>query len=215
VLEAAGAASIKFRERDILATAHRIDHMLVSLDIEMKAALSARNSETVSELEKQIKKREKMLLGVYQQVAVHFADLHDTPGRMKAKGVIRRQVQWAESRTFFYWRLCRRMREFEYARLTKAASRKEAVVELHDWFLTAGGHETTWEDDKQLVSWLEEYAAKVRGHATDLINLLLAKELASSLSAIADSSAAAELVRKALAQLPDDKRKQIIAAFKE
>jgi hypothetical protein len=26
------------------------------------------------------------LFGVFQQIAVHFADLHDTPGRMKAKG---------------------------------------------------------------------------------------------------------------------------------
>ena len=41
----------------------------------------------------QIKMREKALFGVFQQVAVHFADLHDTPGRMRAKGVIRRQVR--------------------------------------------------------------------------------------------------------------------------
>ena len=41
----------------------------------------------------QIKMREKALFGVFQQVAVHFADLHDTPGRMRAKGVIRRQVE--------------------------------------------------------------------------------------------------------------------------
>ena len=34
----------------------------------------------------QIKQREKALFGVFQQIAVHFADLHDTPGRMKAKG---------------------------------------------------------------------------------------------------------------------------------
>ena len=32
--------------------------------------------------------REKALFGVFQQVAVHFADLHDTPGRMKAKGTL-------------------------------------------------------------------------------------------------------------------------------
>lgn len=40
------------------------------------------------ELEKQLKAREELLLPVYHQVAVRFADLHDTPGRMQEKGVI-------------------------------------------------------------------------------------------------------------------------------
>lgn len=40
------------------------------------------------ELEKQLKAREDLLLPVYYQVAVRFADLHDTPGRMQEKGVI-------------------------------------------------------------------------------------------------------------------------------
>ena len=40
------------------------------------------------ELEKQLKAREELLLPMYYQVAVHFADLHDTPGRMQEKGVI-------------------------------------------------------------------------------------------------------------------------------
>lgn len=45
-------------------------------------------------------------------MAVQFADLHDTPGRMAAVGVIRRAVPWAEARSFFYWRLRRRLAEF-------------------------------------------------------------------------------------------------------
>lgn len=40
------------------------------------------------ELDKQLKAREELLLPVYHQVAVRFADLHDTPGRMQEKGVI-------------------------------------------------------------------------------------------------------------------------------
>lgn len=40
------------------------------------------------ELEKQLKRREDHLLPIFHQVAVHFADLHDTPGRMQEKGVI-------------------------------------------------------------------------------------------------------------------------------
>lgn len=40
------------------------------------------------QLDKQLKAREELLLPVYHQVAVRFADLHDTPGRMQEKGVI-------------------------------------------------------------------------------------------------------------------------------
>lgn len=35
-----------------------------------------------------MKEREEFLLPIYHQVAVQFADLHDTPGRMQEKGVI-------------------------------------------------------------------------------------------------------------------------------
>jgi acetyl-CoA carboxylase/biotin carboxylase 1 len=117
VLEAAGAVSIKFRDRDLKAAAHRLDHELIAMDAKLAALKSnLDNTESIDELNKNILHRERILLGVYQQVAVHFADLHDTPGRMKRKGVIRRQVQWSESRSFFYWRLRRKLLEFELAK---------------------------------------------------------------------------------------------------
>lgn len=40
------------------------------------------------ELEGQLKAREDLLLPIYHQVAVQFADLHDTPGHMLEKGII-------------------------------------------------------------------------------------------------------------------------------
>lgn len=40
------------------------------------------------ELEAKLKEREEFLLPIYHQVAIQFADLHDTPGRMQEKGVI-------------------------------------------------------------------------------------------------------------------------------
>lgn len=49
-----------------------------------------------TELEKQLKAREELLLPVYYQVAVRFADLHDTPGRMQEKGVITVSGTWHE-----------------------------------------------------------------------------------------------------------------------
>lgn len=42
----------------------------------------------LKELEGQLKAREELLLPIYHQVAVQFADLHDTPGHMLEKGII-------------------------------------------------------------------------------------------------------------------------------
>lgn len=40
------------------------------------------------ELENKLKEREEFLIPIYHQIAVQFADLHDTPGRMQEKGII-------------------------------------------------------------------------------------------------------------------------------
>lgn len=47
----------------------------------------------------------------YFQVAVMFADLHDTPERMLDKGVIQGIIPWDQSRSRFYWRLRRLIAE--------------------------------------------------------------------------------------------------------
>ena len=55
-----------------------------------------------------IKAREALLLPVYRQVAVAFAEMHDTPVRMVAKGVLRGIVPWPQARPFMIARLRRR-----------------------------------------------------------------------------------------------------------
>lgn len=79
VLEAAGAASIKFRDREIIDTANRLDPVLVSLKAELIA--SKEDAIKCNEIKKKIAARQKLVMGVFRQIAVHFADLHDTPGR--------------------------------------------------------------------------------------------------------------------------------------
>eukprot|EP01035_Chromulina_nebulosa_P020054 gene20054-26034_t len=161
VLEAAGAATIKFREKDVIATAHRLDHQLIGLDKQLKDSKDANDDSTVDQIIKQIKKREKALFGVYQQIAVHFADLHDTPGRMKAKGVIRQQVDWAKSRKYFFWRLRRRLAEFDIANsvikstnsTNKAGLRKEIIDKLKSHYLTNNSIED-YDNDEQFINWL-------------------------------------------------------------
>lgn len=57
--------------------------------------------------------RESDLLPIYHQVAVAFADLHDTPGRMLAKGVVSAVLQWRSARRVLARRLRRRIAESE------------------------------------------------------------------------------------------------------
>lgn len=232
VLEAAGAASIKFREKDIILAAHRLDHVLQALDKDIarisRENLDTINGKTLASLQMEVKEREKSLFGVYQQVAVHFADLHDTPGRMKAKGVIRRQVDWKDSRSFFYYRVRRRLTEFDFANAVKELNpigHKDAIELLYTWFLSCGGSASLWEDDKGLLSWfslnnhqsqLHTYLSKLRDNA--LVNRIsdsLQKVLVASRSLSGDNTEfISNILKSSLASLPDSDREKIIAAFK-
>jgi len=69
-----------------------------------------------------ISSRETELLPSYAPLGEIFCDLHDRPERMLAKGVIRDIVEWKGARTYFYWRLKRRLAEMEL----EAFGKKEA-----------------------------------------------------------------------------------------
>jgi hypothetical protein len=103
VLEPEGLASIKFKRKELVQWMHREDPVLKRLD-EEDTNNSANNSSKIRE-------REKELLPIFQQLAVHFADLHDTPERMIEVGCVEGVVPWRESRRFFYWRLRRKVEE--------------------------------------------------------------------------------------------------------
>lgn len=85
VLEPEGIVEIKFREKDLLKTMHRIDPILIQNKGRLGGELS---TDERTQVETAISDREKFLMPMYHQVAVHFADLHDTPERMHEKGVI-------------------------------------------------------------------------------------------------------------------------------
>jgi acetyl-CoA carboxylase/biotin carboxylase 1 len=92
-----------------------------------------------------------------------FADLHDTAGRMQHKRAIRRVVPWRTSRTFFYWRLRRRLAEEELrSRVSQAdpqLSDAEIDALLRKW---ARAHDPALDgdiyelDDPRVVQWLED-----------------------------------------------------------
>ena len=86
VLEPEGIVEIKYRLKDLVKTMRRLDPQLIRLQEQL---LDPQLQEAEkSKLEMMLITREKQLQPAYHQIALHFADLHDTPVRMMEKGVI-------------------------------------------------------------------------------------------------------------------------------
>nr|XP_032519940.1 acetyl-CoA carboxylase 1-like [Danaus plexippus plexippus] len=98
------------------------------------------------------------------QIAVQFAELHDTAERMLEKGCIFDIIPWRESRQLLHWRLRRLLLQNEQERRVQAATRparmdqRAAAATLRRWFTEDRGETQShqWENDNQAVcSWLE------------------------------------------------------------
>ncbi|XP_016148011.1 acetyl-CoA carboxylase [Sinocyclocheilus grahami] len=141
VLEPEGTVEIKFRKKDLVKTMRRVDPVYMGLAERLgtpELSVSERK-----ELESKLKEREEFLLPIYHQVAVQFADLHDTPGRMQEKGVITDVLEWRTSRLFFYWRLRRLLLEDTVQRKIQCANSEltdgQVQAMLRRWFVEAEG----------------------------------------------------------------------------
>lgn len=112
VLEAAGIVEIKFRSKALKEWMMRLDPELLSLqDKDQLLHLKGYpiDSPERSSIKERINKRCGLLHPVYHAAAIHFADLHDTSNRMKAKQAIRDVVQWKNARVFFIHRIKRQL----------------------------------------------------------------------------------------------------------
>jgi len=172
VLEVEGTLEVKFRKHEILATMRRLDGKLQDLDKKLKEEDGDKKS-----IEKQIKERENELYPLYQQAAALFADLHDTPGRMKAKGCISGVVNWEDSRQFFYWRLRRRLLETHTIKRVLAAQQqreedepayKQAEHLVRSWILES--KKDIYNNDQYVVDWFDSNAKQVDAKIDDLRN---------------------------------------------
>lgn len=186
VLEANGAASVKYRTKDLLATMHRLDEKLISLTTSL--GIENLSDAERREIQAAIASRERSLLPVYEQISVQFCELHDTPGRMQAVGVIRQQVDWRSSRIFFYWRLRRKLAEFDLRKKIVEASKVgrgvksptplEASELIKMWFLESPGMtEALWEDDKVMLSWMGTNHAHLEGKVVDYTKECVVQEV--------------------------------------
>lgn len=101
------------------------------------------NADAITELENKIKERQSILIHVYHTVAVHFADLHDTPERMLEKGCIKEIVEWRGSRGSLYWRMRRLLLEETFVKKILGAQDSlevgQAKQMLRRWFVEDKG----------------------------------------------------------------------------
>ena len=151
ILEPAGIVEIKFRLADQLKAMHRIDPQLQMLDSELEAADSTDDTAAIKE---QIAAREELLKPVYLQAATEFADLHDKTGRMKAKGVIKEAVPWAESRTYFFYLAKRRIAQDNYVKQLKAAD--PSLDSSSALEIVKGMCSADWEDNQAVLAYFTE-----------------------------------------------------------
>lgn len=207
VLEPEGMIEIKFRTKELIECMGRLDQQLINLKANLQEARASRDHGTAESLQQQIKTREKLLLPVYTQIATKFAELHDTSLRMHAKGVIREVVDWANSRSFFYKRLNRRIMEESLTKTVRDAagdqlSHKSAVDLIKEWFLEsniAKGHEDAWMDDEAFFTWKDDpqnYEEKLQELRVQKVLLQLSNIGGSALDLQALPQGLAALLRK-------------------
>lgn len=209
VLEPEGLVGIKYKRDKLLETMARTDETYKSLKAQLD---SATGSEESAAIKVQLSAREQLLMPVYQQVSIQFADLHDRAGRMKAKGTIREALQWRNARRFFYWRLRRRLNEHYMINKMDGPSYQAKSSKLFKWFLEAGG-QADWEhDDREIAQWLEKDASALKARMDSENQALAVDGLFDTVSKGLKNNkrAVLENMQKALQGLSPEEKKQFI-----
>ncbi|CAH1397030.1 unnamed protein product [Nezara viridula] len=159
VLEPEGLVEIKFRLKDLLKAMSRLDPQILELRASLNEDIT---DEEKAEIEEKIKSRERYLTPMYHQVAVHFAELHDTPERMLEKGCISEIVPWRKSRSILYWRLRRLLLQDRIKRkmteMVPSLDDGQAEAMIRRWFIEEKGTAEAylWDDNQGIIPWLEK-----------------------------------------------------------
>jgi acetyl-CoA carboxylase/biotin carboxylase 1 len=163
---------------------------------------------TLKENSPEFSARETELTLTYEQVAINFADLHDTPGRMKAKGCINEVLQWRGARTFFYFRVKRRLLE-EYLKreIFKAnpeVAEKRAAEMIQEWAKADG--------DKEFIAWIEKEEEEIKKKLKEVKESFV-KDQAVKMAQEAPDAAVEGLVQ-VLNGLPEQQRLALLQKLK-
>ncbi len=228
VLEANGTAAVKYRHKDLIKTMNRIDDKLKALNQKLSSASSDGEIKTI---QTEIESREKMLLPVYEQVAVQFCELHDTPGRMKAVGVIENEIEWKTARSYFFWRLRRKLAEFDLrkkiieagnvGRRTTALSPLDASKFIRELFNgTSGLPQEMWNDDKRMLAWMAEKNEFLEQKVVELTKANVAQEVfevmvAGGNTGLIGSAGIVDGITRAISALPSEEREKMKQSIKD
>eukprot|EP00915_Cephaloidophora_sp_WS-2016_P007224 GHVH01009814.1.p1 GENE.GHVH01009814.1~~GHVH01009814.1.p1 ORF type:complete len:1827 (+),score=269.12 GHVH01009814.1:338-5818(+) len=102
----------------------------------------------------------------YQRVAEAYADLHDTPYRMKATKVIREIVPLCDSRVFFHGRLIRQEILFSIRKEIRCSVgdsfTSNEMDALIDSWATNFGYD--FQDHSQMYDWVKHHQADIMKH---------------------------------------------------
>lgn len=211
VLEPEGTVSLKYRRAQLLATMERLDEKYANFKAQVQD--SSKTAEEKAEAKRQMEEREQELLPVYQQIALQFADLHDTAGRMKAKGVIRKPLEWKNARRYFYWRLRRRLGEEYVFRTMLTANaklgRQSMQTLLRQWYMADIERESDWEEDDQSVSdWFDNHAQSIQERISKIKSSATRDQVLSLGSS--DQQAVVDGFAKLLENMNVDARKEVL-----
>ncbi|XP_076323769.1 acetyl-CoA carboxylase 1-like [Tachypleus tridentatus] len=114
---------------------------------------------------------------MYHQVALTFADLHDTPTRMQEKGVIQDIIPWNKSRTTLYWRLRRLLLQgrlkADILKVKPSLGDGKIEAMFRRWFIEEHGqvNQFLWDDNKAVVEWLASQLNSAKGHSAVMDNI--------------------------------------------
>ncbi|ANB10966.1 acetyl-CoA carboxylase ACC1 [Sugiyamaella lignohabitans] len=211
VLEPEGMVGIKFRRDKLLSTMKRLDPKYAELcrEAERKDITPAETSS----IKVKLVEREKLLLPIYQQISVQFADLHDRAGRMEAKNTIRKVLDWQNARRFFFWRVRRRVNE-EYliSRIAKALPKSTRLEQLARLKSLYTGHVENPESDREVAEWLEANAQKLTAAISQLAADSSVQQIISTLRS-ATGETAVRAVTEAFKTLSASDREAVLKSL--
>ena len=209
VLEPEGIIGIKYRRDRQLDTMARLDPTYADL----RASLNSKDltADDQANIKVKLTERETLLLPVYNQIALQFADLHDRAGRMKAKDTIRTSLQWKNARRFFYWRVRRRLNEDSLVKRISNTSLKDPVARA-----SGLAHLQAWTNipdfetnDRAVATWYEENRREIQVKLEGLKSEGIAFDIAALLSANRNSGLKG--LKQVLENMPVQEREE---AFK-
>ena len=208
VLEPEGIINIKYRRDKQLDTMARLDPAYA----ELKQSLADKSltAEKQAKIKEQMTEREKLLLPVYTQISLQFADLHDRAGRMEAKDTIRHPLQWKNARRFFYWRLRRRLNEESILKkmattsVRDPVSRAVSLQSLQAWTGIAAFEK----DDRAVAMWYEENKKSVNAKVDALRSEGVASDVASLLRG--NKEGGLKGIKQVLGMLPVEEREETL-----